>query len=156
MVGNNAWNAYVQKHLEQQFPKLAPDEYTLTSPDTIDYNCVAWAAESQEEWWWPDAMEQEYWPNNVPREETIAAFIEAFSTLGYQVCDDSTLEIGFQKIAIYANAQNIPRHVARQLSNGEWTSKIGQYEDIQHRSLSSLSGDSPAYGQVVQIMKKMY
>jgi hypothetical protein len=156
MVGNNAWNAYVKKHLEQQFPKLVPDEYTLTSPDTIDYNCVAWAAESQEEWWWPDAMEQEYWPDNVPREETLAAFVEAFSTLGYQVCDNSTREAGFQKIAIYANEQNVPRHVARQLSNGEWTSKIGQYEDIQHRTLDALTGEPPAYGEVVQIMKKVW
>ena len=61
-----------KEHLEKQFPKLAADNYVyvLTSPDTIDYNCVAWAAETDEEWWWPDPMEQEYWPDGVPREET--------------------------------------------------------------------------------------
>lgn len=154
MVGNNAWNAYAKEHLEKQFPKLAADNYVLTSPDTIDYNCVAWAAETDEEWWWPDPMEQEYWPDGVPREETLSAFIAAFQTIGYEKCDSASLEPDFQKIAIYADAQNIPRHIARQLPNGEWTSKIGQYEDIQHRNLNLLTGDPPAYGNVVEVMKR--
>ncbi|MGH2412920.1 MAG: DUF7689 domain-containing protein [Microcystaceae cyanobacterium] len=154
MVGNNAWNAYAKGHLEKQFPKLSANEYALTSPDTIDYNCVAWAAQSNEEWWWPDPMEQEYWPDGVPREETLLAFIAAFRTIGYEICNDALLESGFQKIALYADAQNVPRHVARQLPNGEWTSKIGQYEDIQHQTLNALTGDTPAYGAVVQVMKK--
>ena len=68
--------------------------------------------------------------------------------------DDASLESGFQKIAIYAEAENVPRHVARQLPNGDWTSKIGQYEDIQHRTLDALTGDAPAYGTIVQLMKK--
>lgn len=154
MVGNNAWNNYAQEHLENQFPNLTSDNYALTSPDTIDYNCVAWAAESDEEWWWPDPMEQEYWPDGVPREETLSAFIEAFRTIGYEPCQDEELESGVQKIAIYANAQNVPRHVARQLPNGEWTSKIGQYEDIQHQALDVLTGVAPAYGTVVQVMQR--
>lgn len=86
-------------------------------------------------------MEQEYWPHGVPREETLSAFIAAFQTIGYETCEDASLEPSFQRIALYADAQNTPRHVARQLPNGEWTSKIGQYEDIQHRALSSLTGD---------------
>jgi hypothetical protein len=49
MVGNNAWNAYTKEHLEQQFPNLASEGYLITSPDTTEYNCVAWAAESEEE-----------------------------------------------------------------------------------------------------------
>ena len=64
------------------------------------------------------------------------------------------MEPDFQKIAIYADSQNIPRHIARQLPNGEWTSKIGQYEDIQHRNLNLLTGDPPAYGNVVEVMKR--
>jgi hypothetical protein len=154
MVGNNAWNAYTKEHLEQQFPNLAGEGYLITSPDTIDYNCVAWAAESEEEWWWPDSMGQEYWPADVPREETLPAFTAAFRTIGYEVCESALLESGFQKIAIYADAQNAPRHVARQLPNGEWTSKIGQYEDIQHKTLDALTGEPPAYGIVIQVMRK--
>ncbi len=154
MVGNSAWNAYTKEHLEQQFPNLAREGYTITSPDTIDYNCVAWAAEAEDEWWWPDAMGQEYWPEGIPREETLLAFITAFSTIGYEVCDDASIESGFLKIVIYGDAQRVPRHVARQLTNGEWTSKIGQYEDIRHKNLEALSGETPAYGTVIQIMRK--
>ena len=154
MVANDAWNAYAKRHLEQQFPNLATEDYTLTSPDTIDYNCVAWAAGTDQEWWWPDPMEQEYWPDGVPREETLSTFIAAFATLGYQCCNNESLETGFEKIAIYCDAQNSPRHIAKQLANGEWTSKIGQYEDIQHKTLEALSGDGTAYGTVVQIMKR--
>jgi hypothetical protein len=140
--------------VEKQFPKLGTNEYALTSPDTIDYNCLAWAAETDEAWWWPDPMGQEYWPDGVPREETLSAFTAAFRTIGDEICDDTSLESGFQKIAIYVDSQNAPRHVARQLPNGEWTSKIGQYEDIQHRRFAVLTGDAPAYGQVVQVMKR--
>lgn len=154
MVGNNAQKSYTKENLEQQFPNLAHEGYTVTSPDTIDYNCVAWAAESEDEWWWPDAVEQEYWPEGVPREETLTAFISAFETIGYEVCNDEFIEQGFLKIAIYGDSQKVPRHVARQLANGEWTSKISQYEDIRHKTLKALSGDSPAYGTVIQIMRK--
>lgn len=154
MVGNSAWNAYTKQHLEQQFPNLAREGYTLTSPDTIDYNCVAWATEAEYEWWWPDSMDQEYWPEGVPREETLPAFVAAFKTVGYEICDDSLKEPNFQKIAIYGDAHEIPRHVARQLADGEWTSKIGQYEDIRHKTLEALTGKSPAYGTIIQVMRK--
>ena len=154
MVGNSAWNVYTQDHLEKQFPHLSEEGYTVTSADTIDYNCVAWAAELESEWWWPDAMNQEYWPEGVPREETLSAFTAAFQTIGYDVCDNESLESGFSKIAIYGDAQQVPRHVARQLASGGWTSKIGQYEDIQHKTLKALMGKSPAYGEVIRIMKK--
>ena len=154
MVGNKAWNAYAKEQLEQQFPYLAHEGYTITSPDTIDYNCVAWAAESEDEWWWPDAMGQEYWSAGVPREETLSAFVAAFETVGYEICKSPSQEPNTLKIAIYGDANNIPRHIARQLATGEWTSKIGQYEDIRHSTLEALTGEFPAYGQVIQIMKK--
>ena len=99
-------------------------------------------------------MGQEYWPEGIPREETLSAFTDAFSTLGYEICDNASIEAGFLKIAIYGDAQKVPRHIARQLTNGEWTSKIGQYEDIRHKSLEALSGNPPAYGTVIQIMRK--
>jgi hypothetical protein len=42
--------------------------------------------------------------------------------------------------------------IARQLSNGKWTSKLGQDEDIEHENLEGLVGE--IYGSVVCIMKK--
>lgn len=151
MVGNNAWQSHVKNLIEQDHPSLATIGYELTSPDTIDYNCVAWAAEEDDVWWWPDPFLESYWPRDVPREETLEAFIKAFQTLNYEPCETSEIETGFQKIAIYV-LNNKPTHVARQLSNGKWTSKLGSNEDIEYNNLAGLEGDK--YGQVACVMKR--
>lgn len=105
-------------------------------------------------WWWPSPghTARSYWPPNVPREETLAAFIEAFQVLGYQECDDASLEEGHQKIAIYADDSGKPTHVARQLPNGMWTSKLGRQEDIEHDTVNDVNG--PAYGTPVSFMRR--
>ena len=41
--------------LESLFPGLRGSGYLITSPEDIDYNCVAWAADDEEHWWWPEA-----------------------------------------------------------------------------------------------------
>jgi hypothetical protein len=112
--------------IEDYFPKLQRSRYCITSPASIDYNCIAWAAGQQDVWWWPDSMGVGYWPAGVLREETIEAFVLAFQSLGYAVCDSDELELGFEKVAIYAIAEDVPTHAARQLSNGKWTSKLGE------------------------------
>ncbi|NEP35633.1 MULTISPECIES: hypothetical protein [unclassified Moorena] len=144
MVGNEAWLSQVRQWIERDYPNLASTNYHITS-------AVAWAAEDTQRWWWPDPMKESYWPVNVPRVETLLAFIKAFETLGYVICETPDLEENYQKIAIYMlNGQ--PTHVARQLLNGKWTSKLGQDEDIEHDTLEGLTGER--YGQVAQVMKR--
>jgi len=87
-----------------------------------------------------------------PREETVAGFIRAFGHLGYAICDSSDLEPDFEKLAIYADDTDVPTHMARQLQSGDWTSKLGELEDIQHLTLDQLSGSQ--YGRVVQFLKR--
>lgn len=154
MVGNNAWiTSFVIPWIESSYPNLVKYGYKITSHDTIDYNCVAWAAQDDETWWWPDAQNQFYWPPGIPRQETIEAFHQAYQTLGYEVCESDVLESGFQKIAIYVDSQKTPTHVARQLRDGKWTSKLGSREDIEHNNLQGLTGN-PGYGEVACIMKR--
>ncbi|MBD2357158.1 hypothetical protein H6G41_21460 [Tolypothrix sp. FACHB-123] len=153
MVGNNFWIRNVKSWIERDYPNLITHGYNITSPDTPDYNCVGWAAEDDQNWWWPDIQNLHYWPPGVPREETIEAFKQAFRTLGYEVCENDVLEEGFQKIAIYANSNKVPTHVARQLPSGKWTSKLGQDEDIEHNNLQGLTGQ-PGYGEVACIMRR--
>jgi hypothetical protein len=132
-------------HLEDLFPGLHASGYAVTSPEDVRYNCVAWVVGDVDQWWWP--AEDSYWPDEVAREETIAAF----AGIGFAPCDDSRLEPGYEKIAIYAAPDGTPTHVARQLNSGRWSSKLGQLQDIQHR-LEDLAG--PLYGRVAQLLKR--
>jgi hypothetical protein len=138
--------------LETLFPRLVNAEYHVTSPVERRYNCIAWAADDVERWWWPELdIENGYWPEAAPLAATLEAFEAAFATLGYSRCDEDTLETGFERIAVFADGNGIPTHAARQLSGGPWTSKLGKLEDIEHE-LHDLSGD--AYGSVALIMRR--
>ncbi|MGC9503826.1 DUF7689 domain-containing protein [Baaleninema sp.] len=149
-IGNYIWRTQVREELEKLFPNLASTGYRLTSQDTIEYNCVAWAVGRQDEWWWLDELGESYWPPEVERELTIDSFISVFKKIGYEVCNDENFEEGFQKIAIYAQPNGEPTHVARQLKEDCWTSKIGSLEDIEHR-LEGLN--SMEYGKAEVFMK---
>jgi hypothetical protein len=136
--------------LEDFFPQLQTTGYTITSPATPDYNCIAWAAGVTDDWWWPDPMGISAWPAAAPRSETVEAFLAAFESLGYVRCDDALFEPGFEKVALYA-VDGVPKHAARQLPSGRWTSKCGELEDIEH-ALDGLVGTW--YGTVVHILKR--
>jgi hypothetical protein len=136
--------------LETLFPNLRGAAYRITSPAAEVYNCIAWAAGDVGRWWWPDLLKKRYWPVGVTRNETVAAFAEAFAALGYAPCPDHGLELGVEKIALFADRDG-PQHAARQLSNGHWTSKLGEREDIEH-ALHDLEGIE--YGAVALVMKR--
>ncbi len=138
--------------LEGIFPRLAKGDYQVTSPRDADYNCIAWAVGDPRNWWWPGPDEEtQYWPPGATREVALPAFQEVFASLGYVPCDNEELDPGFDKIALFADAQGIPKHAARQLPNGRWTSKLGVLEDIEH-ALRDLEGT--VYGSVVLVLKR--
>lgn len=119
------------------------------------YNCIAWAAGNDTRWWWPDAMGVGYWPPNVPRADTFAQFVRLYSGFGYTLCFDGALERGFEKVALYGKGpkgSEIPTHAALQLENGEWTSKLGPFEDIKHTTPGDVEG--PTYGRVVCFLRR--
>jgi hypothetical protein len=134
---------------QRDHPYLDPSNCRKTSdPDTI-YNCIAFAVGETHRWWWPLPRRGiNYWPRGVPREETVDAFISAFGTVGFTECSDGKLEPGVEKIALFVKVDRgflIPTHAARQLESGEWTSKMGTLEDIQHPTADAPRG--PYYGQ---------
>ena len=137
--------------LEQLFSGLAGSAYRITSPRDRDYNCIAWAVGDTRNWWWPSAnVGKEYWPAGVRRERTRDAFVTAFASVGYAICEGEWPEMGYEKIALFADADGRPTHAARQLPNGRWSSKLGKMEDIEH-DLHALEGT--LYGSVALIMK---
>ncbi len=136
--------------IEACFPNLPTHGYDITSPATTDYNCIAWAAQDIDACWWPDPFQLYFWPPDVPRLETLDAFIKAYELQGYSCCQNSNYEDGREKIALYVDANGKPTHAARQLKTGYWTSKLGALEDIEHKSLEGLAGNQ--YGSVSIIM----
>ncbi len=128
--------------------------FTVVSAATKEYNCIAWAAGESDRFWWPDSMGVGYWPEGIPRQESVGAFVEAYRTIGYEVCHDSQLESGFDKVAIYTDGTGKPTHAARLLREGRWTSKLGKSVDIEH---DKLLGDFPpgcAYGQATIFLRR--
>src|SRR5260221_51227 len=78
--------ACMTEHLQTHFPGLRITSFRITSPDDRKYNCIAWAANDVNDWWWPEAKVQDaVWPGAAGREVTLSAFTAAFSTLGYVV-----------------------------------------------------------------------
>jgi len=133
----------------QRFPNIRPNNYIPASPESEDYNCIAWAVGDEENFWWPH--EDAYWPKGVERRWVLETFIEAFGTVGFRVCESGEVEEGFDKIAIYADDMDRPQHAAKQLQNGKWSSKMGRSIDADHE-LSALEG--PYYGHVKVYMKR--
>jgi hypothetical protein len=140
----------VTKKLRRLFPRLFGGQYRVQSKRTRRYNCIAWAAGHNDQWWQepPDG----YWPSDFADDGTVESLIRLFENLGYTRTDNREFEPEINKVAIFADDEGWT-HAARQLPGGKgWTSKIGMLQDIEHDTLESLTGDR--YGQVVQILKK--
>lgn len=128
--------------LESLFPNLAPSAYTVTSRRDGKYNCVAWAAKEDTYLWWEPIREPGcFWPEELPMDYAFENYVKVFELFGYRRCVDSSLKSGFEKVAVYQCADGSFGHVARQVSSGAWTSKLGPHEDIEHSTLSDLDCD---------------
>ncbi len=139
-----------------ELPYLTDKSCTITSRASKKYNCIAWAAGEDNRWWWPDPMEIGYWPSGVPRNETLESFFAAYATRGYKICSDESLETGLEKVALFGKKKRdgsiVPTHAARQLETGEWTSKLGPFEDVSHKTLDAVNG--PVYGKMICCMSR--
>jgi hypothetical protein len=123
--------------------------------ETVKYNCIAWAAGVDTEWWWPLKQAGYEWPgmrHEIPGQETIENFISAFESRGFTCCGNGKYENGFEKVALYVDGNQHPTHAARLLPTGVWTSKLGDDEDIEHKTLKCLEGKQ--YGRVCVYMRR--
>ncbi|WP_147328129.1 MULTISPECIES: hypothetical protein [unclassified Duganella] len=135
------------------FPLVNNNNTTITSSLTDRYNCIAWAAKDESNWWWPQPItKKNFWPAGLPRSTTVNSFVIAFQSLGYEQCTSGDLEVGFEKVALYVDSASVPTHMSRQLDSGLWTSKMGEWHDISHETPETLTGD--VYGSVHLFMKR--
>jgi hypothetical protein len=160
-VGEGTGVHSVTKKLRRLFPKLFGDQYRLASPRTKKYNCMSWAAGRNDVW--SEAPPDGVWPEGVPDDGSVDAAIRFFESLGFArtSLDDIGSEAGVEKVAIYGDQLGYT-HAARQLPDGEWSSKIGKLQDIEHSAIDALTSsvalmgtfNDKAYGRVLQIMRK--
>jgi hypothetical protein len=134
------------------FPNLNPSEDRITSDASDAYNCVAWAVGETERVWERGSPRPSFWPGGVAG-ASVRGWMRVFELQGYEVCHTPDREPGYEKIAIYVSRDgSVPNHVARQLEDGGWTSKLGLLEDIRHGRLEALVGDE--YGVVGPDMRR--
>ena len=146
-----------RSRLEFLLPGLEGQDYQITSPVNEHYNCVAWALGDSSRRWDPYESQDAYWPDGVPRDDTLATFIALFELLGFERCDDDALEPDSEKIAIFAE-DGYFTHVARQLPSGRWTSKLGNDVDIEHDLDDLVRRETPfpqyRYGAVAALLRR--
>lgn len=145
--------------MRRKFPELRSHNFEVTSDEDGDYNCIAWAMHNDNRTWWPapehltgGRLGGYFWPFGAPVEESLFAFMRAFGNFGYVPCESDELEPEWEKIAIFVGPGSAPTHAARQLDNGKWASKLGPKQDIEHDSLTILTGSE--YGRVGAVMRR--
>jgi len=133
------------------FPNLKAGTFRDTSAPTDRYNCIAWAAGNDDKWWEPADLPGYYWPPDIAQEYAIERAVALFVRLGFVTCSGAERESDFEKVAIYSDGVEYT-HAARQVASGQWTSKLGHHQDIEHASPECLVGHE--FGQVACIMKR--
>lgn len=135
--------------LNVSFPYLRNEGFTIIDPPSERYNCIAYAAGDTSQWW--AHIPGGYWPPRATWSDSVASLREVFSGLGYEQCDDSHIEDGYRKVALY-ETQGVWTHAAVQMPNGAWRSKMGEGPVIEHHSPESLAGGM--YGEVNCFMRR--
>jgi hypothetical protein len=137
---------------ELNFPNLKLANFSYESLRDEDYNCVAWIHGAE----WIDEIEDawvQFKDDYGNWDVSLNRYIQYFREFGYEVCQNKFLEDGYLKIALYFdNKGNEFKHVARQLPDGKWASKLGDWEDIIHENIEVLLGK--LYGNDLLIMQK--
>ena len=139
-----------EANLLKRFPRLLGTNFQITSPVDPTYNCIAWAAHDSSHWWEPDPMELYYWPISAPRKYTLEAYIQAFRSVGFEICSNESFEQEYEKVIIFQK-NGYPTHASRQIDPKNWTSKLGKEVDINH-TLDSLRGG--IYGDIAVILMR--
>lgn len=143
-----------KRGIEDRFPKLIREGYSLTSTSTDAYNCVAWIARDIRRWWSPEDVDGYFWPWR-DRDDTLPEYLRLFEHCGFHECTSGTLEHEYEKIAIFAAGEDFD-HVAFQREDGCWSSKLGELGDITHQTLSSLAGPGFfEYAHVALFMRRV-
>ncbi|HYE53679.1 MAG TPA: hypothetical protein VD996_02510 [Chitinophagaceae bacterium] len=145
--------ALTKEEMESLWPDLKEGEnFHFTSLKKRGYKCVWYALMLDrgdiDMLWFRDF----YNLDPATLDHSAKGYAKCFQQyFGFEECLSKEYEEGFIKIVLYEDKNQDFKHVARVLPNGYFTSKMGNYEDIQH-SLEAVCGNE--YGYPVLYMKK--
>jgi hypothetical protein len=96
-----------------------------------------------------------WWPTTVATMlYSVRAYEQVYETMSYQPCGNGDFVLGTEKIALYGHDPGECLHVARQLINGMWTSKMGDLADIEHATPQEVEGEK--HGRVLAFMERRF
>ena len=137
------------------------ENFEFTSPKKKGYNCVGYALGEVNKDIDMLALSKRFdlspfGLSNEQLDHTINGYIKLITGLyGYEICDTSEAEDGFDKIVLFEGIDEDGDlnflHMAKQLGNGIWTSKMGTFEDIEHLTPDAVNG---YYGKPKVFMKR--
>lgn len=133
------------------FPNSFASPFLITSQEDDRYNCVTWSMNDTKRWW--DWEEDAFWIEGIPQDGKLTTFEKLFNKLGFEICFNEEYEIDYQKIVLFSVDGTHCMHVARQLKNGNWTSKLGVSHDVEHTLVAMEGG---IYGDGVVFMKRKH
>lgn len=113
-----------------EFPNSSIEPFEITSPETEEYNCIAWVLDNRSIWIEPD--DSTTWLQNIPNDYLLPSVVKYFEKQGFEICQkidyskDKTLLALFSKDGIEFS------HVAKQLNENYWTRKLGFSFDVKH------------------------
>lgn len=136
------------------FPRLADDPYfRLTSEDVITYNCIAFAMGFVDRWVQPlppNGPQTCWWPDNVRKDFSELALLEAFEAVGFSATDDTVPVPDFDYAMLYSLRGNWT-HASRLIANGVEHSKFGSLWNGYH---SSHQFSGTIYGSPFILMRR--
>jgi hypothetical protein len=98
--------------LESTFPNLRGSVYSVESNDTVNYNCIAWAADNTQSL--VAALPTRLLAFGIASRGNVGERHRRFPGSRDKPTDNNQLELGNEKVAIYVNANGTPTHMARQ------------------------------------------
>lgn len=139
--------------IENMFPNIVADGYEKHSHPDIAYNCIGFAAGDHRRVWDGFGLgDGSFWPTGATQGVSIVQLVGVFQAEGFEVCPNGNPEGGYEKVVLYADEEYEWTHAARLRPDGWWESKVGEWEDILHKTPRGLEGTE--YGQAFVYLKR--
>lgn len=138
--------------IEAWCPRLKGTDWRITSRPAKRYNCIAWAAGDTQKRW--DLGKGNHWPRGVEPKYRFACLVQAYIAVGFSVCstaEGNEFDDAFETVVLYERS-GAWEHAAKLLRNGMWSSKLGDFEDIEHPTPEAVGGTD--YGEPLIYMRR--